>query len=115
MPDEVIPDPTPNPTAAPETNDGISEQELEGIITRVVDARLGEALKPLSEKLDGIDLAALRGGIISDISEKVKGSNISEDSLTGKIAGMLDDRFKGLANASTKRKPGWLSRSLGLG
>jgi hypothetical protein len=102
---------------APETppNEGLTEQELEAVIGRVVDARM----EPLMTKLDGIslpDLETFKGGILSEVGKLItenKSTPVDEEGLMSKIGGMLDEKMKGISSTpAVKRVGGPISRWL---
>lgn len=95
-------------------SEGLTEDELKGIVGDVVDAKL----EPLMSKLDGIslpDLETFKGGILEDIG-KLLGDNkttVDEDGMLEKVGKMLDEKMKGISNTpAVKRVGGPLSRWL---
>ena len=104
-----------NPPA--QQSEGISEEELEGIVGRVVDARL----VPLQESIAAIqplDVDTLRFGILEDITNlfSSQSGGIDEGKLTQSISSLLDSKLKGIGSTTTvTRKAGPLSRYLGFG
>lgn len=96
-------------------SEGLTEAELEGVIGRVVDAKL----EPLMFKLDGItlpDLETFKGGILEEVGKIVtanKAKDLDEEGLLQKVGGMLDEKMKGISNTpAVKRVGGPLSRWL---
>lgn len=103
-----------NPPA--QQSEGISEEELEGIVGRVVDSRL----VPLQESINAIqplDVDTLRSGILEDITSALSGhsgSTIDEGKLAQTIGRLLDDKLKGIGSGNVTRRAGPISRWLGL-
>jgi len=106
------PNPTPDPVEPPEQ--GLTEGELEGIITRVVDSRLAPVQESIT-KIQPIDVDALRGGILEDVTNLLSshtGSQVDEGKLTQSISSLLDSKLKGIG-VRAGRNPGPLAKWLG--
>ena len=96
----------PNPTPS---NDGISEDELRGMISETLDSKLeergitAEAFERLG-KLDILDS-------IGEMFEKNKSEPVDSEGLLTKVSEMLDDKLKGFSsgsgggNGKSERKP----------
>lgn len=96
-------------------SEGLTEEELEGVIGRVIDSKL----EPITTKLDGIslpDLETFKGGILEEVGKLItanKSQPVDEDGLLAKVGGMLDEKMKGISNTpAVKRVGGPLSRWL---
>jgi hypothetical protein len=107
--------PDPDPPVADPPNEGLTTEELEGIVGKVVD----EKLSPLMTKLDGLnlpDLETFKGGILEEVGKIVtanKTAPVDEEGLLSKVGGMLDEKMKGISNTpAVKRVGGPLSRWL---
>lgn len=107
--------PDPDPPVADPPSEGLTTEELEGIVGKVVDAKM----EPLMSKLDGLslpDLETFKGGILAEVGKLItenKATPVDEEGLMSKIGGMLDEKMKGISNTpAVKRVGGPLSRWL---
>lgn len=109
------PDPKPDPTPAPApAQSGLTETELEALVSRVVDARI----KPMDDRIAALDLSALRTGVLEDLQglfakNPPAGSTVDEAGLLAKVSGLLDEKLSRIPGApKAKRTPGPLGRWL---
>ena len=110
------PNPTPNPDPTPD--DGLTADELRGIVGEAVDEKLKGFGAGFATKED---LATFRSGIIEDITAKIPslipaGSSVDESSLLGKVGAMMDEKLRGInaggSGGKAARVPGSLGRWL---
>lgn len=103
-------------TSPDETSGGMTEDELEGIIGRVVDAKLAPLQESIT-KIQPLDIDGLRAGILEDVGNLFQNSSretLDEGKLTTTISNLLDSKLKGIGG-SESRRGGPLSRYLGFG
>ena len=104
----VTPEPKPDPTP-----EGLSAEEVKGIVGSAIDDKLGAISSAFATK---DDMEATRAGILEDIVSKLPSlipaaSSVDEESLIKKVEGLLDGKLAGIGeNAS--RKVGSLGRWL---
>jgi hypothetical protein len=77
----------------PPNNDGISEDELRGLIGNAVDEKLNERglTKEAIESLGGI------GTFVENLFKENKSEPMNEDGLLEKIGNLVDEKLKGIS------------------
>lgn len=106
---------TDDTTVTPPANEGLTTEELEGVIGKVVDARLA----PIASKLETLtvpDMEAFKKTLIEDVTGIVTANAakpVDEEGLLTRVGTMLDEKMKGISNTpAVKRVGGPLSRWL---
>lgn len=100
MPDDPVVDPPV--TDPPPPSGGLTESELEKLVSRVVDTRM----KSTDDKIAALDLIALRTGLLEDVKgliESNRSPGVDEAGLLSKLDGLLNDKLKGIPGAKTRR------------
>lgn len=91
------------------TDDDVIEIDLESVIGKILDDR-GLTSENMS-RLEKVDL--LDG--LEDLFKKHKakpGKEVDQEGLLKSVEDLLDVKLKGIGNAKSEKKPGWLSRLL---